>query len=213
MRTLAQALLGIDPHSIPTDDLIAVLISDRVKEPHVAARQLLALVGGDLRRIGDLPMLEAVGASDPIVRARLIAVSEISRRTGLSNPIGQRVDSPRQAAAIFEAHTRHQRVELLMALYLDARGRVLGIRTLSTGTAGFTVISPPEILREALLLHARRFIVAHNHPSLDVTPSADDIRATRAMVQAAQAVGLTMDDHLVIGGTGQYVSLREQGHM
>lgn len=211
MRTLAQALLGLDPWRIPIEDLIAVLISDRVRQPRAAAQQLVAEVQGDLRRLGDVPVLEAVGANDPIVRARLVAVTEISRRISLIAPLGQTIGGPAEAVRVFEPICRGSRVELLLAAYLDVRGRVLGVRTLSSGTDSYSVVSPSMVLREALLLHARTIILAHNHPSLDPEPSSDDIRVTRAIGEAAKVLGLHLADHVIIGTAGRYVSLAERG--
>jgi DNA repair protein RadC len=58
---------------------------------------------------------------------------------------------------------------------------------------------------------APAIICVHNHPSNDPTPSPDDVAVTRAMVQAGKLLDIQMLDHLIIGGNGRYVSLKERG--
>ena len=58
---------------------------------------------------------------------------------------------------------------------------------------------------------APAMIVVHNHPSGDATPSPDDVAVTRAMVQAGKLLDVCLLDHLIIGGAGRFVSLKERG--
>jgi DNA repair protein RadC len=74
---------------------------------------------------------------------------------------------------------------------------------------------PREVFREAIRTSAAAIIVAHNHPSGDPTPSAEDLRSTRQLVETGRVVGIQVLDHIVIGGQrphpAPYVSLREAG--
>ena len=63
-----------------------------------------------------------------------------------------------------------------------------------------TAIYPREVVKRALELHASAFIMVHNHPSGDPTPSRADIDMTREMAAAGKALGITLHDHLIIGG-------------
>lgn len=82
---------------------------------------------------------------------------------------------------------------------LDTRHRVIATALVSVGTAATTFLAPREVFREALLLGASAVVVAHNHPSGDPTPSADDERITRRLAQAGATLGVDLLDHLVVG--------------
>jgi DNA repair protein RadC len=67
-----------------------------------------------------------------------------------------------------------------------------------------------EVFRQAIIENAMAIVLAHNHPSLDISPSPDDVSVTRAIVQAGKLLDIETLDHLVIGGN-QWVSLKERG--
>jgi DNA repair protein RadC len=67
-----------------------------------------------------------------------------------------------------------------------------------------------EILRPAIRANAAAIIVAHNHPSGDSTPSPEDVRVTKAVVEAAELLDIDVLDHLIIG-RGRYTSLKSKG--
>ena len=72
----------------------------------------------------------------------------------------------------------------------------------SKGTIDHTPVYPREIVKRALELAAASIILVHNHPSGDPTPSKADIEMTRDIARAAQALGISVHDHLVIGRKG-----------
>lgn len=124
---------------------------------------------------------------------------------------------PRAAAELARAylldHLDHDR-EHLLALLLDARHQILGTHLAATGTDNAAAVCVRTLLRAALLAGATVLILAHNHPSGDPRPSAEDARLTDAIERAARTVGLHVLDHVVIGAAtmpGAYVSLRETG--
>ena len=71
---------------------------------------------------------------------------------------------------------------------------------------------PREIIKRALELGASALILVHNHPSGDTTPSEADIRLTQRVRQAAELMGISVHDHLIVGQNG-YTSLRNLGHL
>jgi DNA repair protein RadC len=68
-----------------------------------------------------------------------------------------------------------------------------------------------EVFKPAIQRMAPAIICVHNHPSNDPTPSPDDVAVTRAMVQAGKLLDISLLDHLIIGGNGRFVSLKERG--
>jgi DNA repair protein RadC len=99
------------------------------------------------------------------------------------------------------------------ALYLNARNRLLrNDPEIYRGTLDRAVVEPRELLKRALLANAAGLIVYHNHPSGDPAPSREDREFTRRLAAAAEAVGLRLLDHVVVGRDG-CVSFREAGLM
>ena len=102
--------------------------------------------------------------------------------------------------------------ERVVALYLDARNRPLARETIAIGGLRASVIQPRDVLAPALTLPAAGLVLAHNHPSGDIRPSAEDLDVTRQLVAAVRLFGLELLDHLVVSRSG-YCSLKELGEM
>ncbi|RLJ52058.1 DNA repair protein RadC [Litoreibacter meonggei] len=101
--------------------------------------------------------------------------------------------------------------EQFRVLFLDRRNRLMADEALQTGTVDHVPVYPREVVKRALELNACALILVHNHPSGDATPSEDDIAMTRQIRKGADALGLTLHDHLIIGSSGSY-SFRSNGH-
>lgn len=91
-------------------------------------------------------------------------------------------------------------VEHFVGVFLDAKGRVLNVQTLATGSLTQSAVYPREVLKEALRLGASSVIFAHNHPSGDPEPSIEDKVLTRRLIVALEAVQISVHDHIVLGG-------------
>lgn len=100
--------------------------------------------------------------------------------------------------------------EVCVMAALDTKHRVLSIDTVSVGTAGHTFMAPREVYRDALLAGACAIVLAHNHPSADATPSADDRQLTRRLAQAGATLGVELLDHLIVGDP-EWTSLARRG--
>lgn len=79
---------------------------------------------------------------------------------------------------------------------------------ISHGTVKMSVVSPREVFQKALLANAVGIILLHNHPSGDCTPSKEDIKVTKRLMESGDIIGVNVLDHLVIGRPG-YFSLKE----
>jgi len=83
---------------------------------------------------------------------------------------------------------------------------------ISHGNVNSSIVGPREVFQKALLANAVGIILAHNHPSGDPTPSAEDIKVTKRLIESGEILGINVLDHLVIGD-GKYVSLKEKGYL
>jgi DNA repair protein RadC len=100
--------------------------------------------------------------------------------------------------------------EEFRVFYVDGKLRLIEDEQLDRGTVDRATVFPREVVNGALARKAPGIIVAHNHPTGDVTPSEHDKTLTRAILLAATTVGLTLHDHLVVGADSVF-SFREEG--
>lgn len=157
--------------------------------------------------LGDPPVVDhAPGAGDLLavggtpVGALVAAPPPPGWRLRPANPAGRpQVASPEEALAVVQPLLAGADRELCLLVTLDTKHRLLAVTTVSVGTADHTFMAPREVFRDALLAGATAIVVAHNHPSGDPAPSADDRQITRRLAQAGATLGVELLDHLVIG--------------
>ncbi len=136
----------------------------------------------------------------------ILAGLELGRRTVI--PRGRAIAEPRDALPHLLWMVQEKR-EHFHALYVDTRRQLIAEETISVGTLDSSLVHPREVFRPAFLHSASAVLVAHNHPSGDPEPSAEDLALTRRLDQAARLLGFTLLDHLVVAKRG-IVSLRER---
>lgn len=101
--------------------------------------------------------------------------------------------------------------EVLCVVNMNARLQPINFNVVSVGDINTSIAAIPNILKSGLMSNASSFMLLHNHPSGDVTPSQDDITITRKVIEAGKLMGIPCVDHIVIGGgNGTFCSLREQ---
>jgi DNA repair protein RadC len=92
--------------------------------------------------------------------------------------------------------------EQFRILFLDKRNQLISDEVQQTGTVDHTPVYPREVIKRALELSATALILVHNHPSGDPTPSQADIQMTKAIVDIANPLGISVHDHIIVGKNG-----------
>jgi len=111
-----------------------------------------------------------------------------------------------------EVHFSDLSVEHFHVLYLDRKNRLIEDVRTGSGTVDHVPVYPREVVKMALQLDASAMILVHNHPSGDPSPSKADIDMTKQIVNAADALGITVHDHIIVG-RGDHHSMRASGEM
>lgn len=145
--------------------------------------------------------------------SRIIASLELNRRlASTTSDEREPVSSADMLARPLLARYAHHVQEVLGAVYLDAKHRVIREREVFVGTINSAVVSTRDVLRFALDNHASSLIVFHNHPSGSVEPSGEDLLFTRKLVDAGKLLGIDVLDHLILGAN-RFLSLKQRGMM
>ena len=160
-------------------------------------------------------MLMTLDASPPITaRYRLSLVREpVSPYAGEVAEPGEDppLARPAETARFLWSQVFHDEPrEVVAAVFLDVKNRATGHMIVAIGTLERCVVDPRPILAAALLHHASGVVVAHNHPSGDPKPSAEDLAFTGRMEAACHAVGLRFVDHLILGAASRWTSLMKK---
>ena len=164
------------------------------------AEQVLALPRGSRSGLAGLPFLSPaqltkVRGIGEVKAVRLCCVAELARRLSLSCRT-QLPAFPDPAAAasycrpLFEGEDGA--VERVILLLLDSKGRLIREKILAVGTVNSAPVSPREVFLQALKYQAVHFILLHNHPSQDVTPSREDAEITERLARLGNLMQLTL---------------------
>src|SRR5918997_445442 len=108
------------------------------------------------------------------------------------------------------ADMAHHPVERVRILYLNAKNMLIRNEPMSEGSVDEAAVYVREVIRRALEYHASAIIIVHNHPSGDPSPSSQDIKLTREIVEAGRPLKIAVHDHVIIGANG-HSSLRAMG--
>jgi len=209
-----ERLYWSGPDALADAELLALQLGSgtRGRSAMDVARAMLATYGSlnDLagREAAELARMPGIGRAKA---ARLAAAFELTRRLRARTP-GARVglSGPAEVYAAFGPLMEDLRHEVFRIALLDAQNGLLLDRVISEGTLSASLVHPREVFKPAILESAASVILIHNHPSGDPTPSREDIRLTRQLVECARLLDLRIHDHVIVG-RGKYVSLAEKG--
>jgi DNA repair protein RadC len=107
----------------------------------------------------------------------------------------------------------HERVEVFVALWLDAQHKLIEMQVLFRGTLTQTSVYAREVVRAALAKNAASVILAHNHPSGSTTPSQADLSLTRQLKDALALIDVTVVDHCIVGRGETQTTVRSMAMM
>jgi len=211
-----ERMLQYGAKALSNAELLAILLrTGTVSETAVSLAQRLLRECGSLRQLAELSLdqflrIKGIGEAKAL---QVMAGIELGRRISRS-AAGEKaaIRSPRDAAAYLMEDLRYLKKEHFVCLFLNTKNQVIGEETLSIGSLNASIVHPREVFLAAIRRSSAAIICAHNHPSGDPTPSAEDIEITRRLKEAGQIIGIEVLDHLIIGD-GNFVSLKEKGLM
>ncbi len=209
-----ERLLEQGGNTLTDVELLAVLLRTGCPGLSVVdlARELLQEAGSlAALRDANCESLRRPGIG-PAKAATLLAALEVGRRLAKAElPARKPMSRPAEVARYLILRYGRFDQEMLGAIFLDSRNRFIRDRELYRGTMHRAAVEPRAVLKEGLLCNAAGFLLFHTHPSGDPAPSGEDVSFTRRMARAGELVGIQLLDHMVLGGAGRWVSMRERG--
>lgn len=145
-----------------------------------------------------------------IAKYRLELVKESNKIYDMESELTSATEVRNHIEEIFNLSAQAE--EVVVMLVLDIKLKIIGAFEVSRGSLDSAILHPREVFKRALLLNGNSIIIAHNHPSGDVTPSQEDIDTTKRLVEGGRILGIDLIDHIIIGD-GRYKSLRMEGHI
>ena len=215
-QRLRQRFMQGGAQAMPDYELLELVLFRAIPRQDVKplARLLLDTFGDFNRVISAAParLTMVKGVGDAVVQELKIveaAAQRLMRARVMNQPVLSSWD-----ALLDYCHTTmaHRETEQFRILFLDRKNVLIADEEQAKGTVDHVPVYPREVVKRALELNASALILVHNHPSGDPTPSESDISMTAQIAEAAQILGITLHDHLIIGKSRE-VSFRADGYL
>lgn len=213
-KRLRERFLNGGARAMPDYELLEMLLFRAIPRQDVKplARRLIDEFGDLASVVSANPqrLRRITGVGDTIVVELKLAeacAQRMARARVMQRPVISSWD-----ALLDYCHTAmsHRETEEFRVLFLDRKNVLIADEAQGSGTVDHVPVYPREIMRRALELNATALILVHNHPSGDPTPSPADISMTEQVQRAAEALSITLHDHLIIGKSCE-ISFRATG--
>lgn len=213
-----EKLTQYGPGALDNAELLSLFVStgSRGRSSLDIGRELLRRFGG-LGALGAMPAsaLAMESGIGPAKAAALAAAFELGVRVAREQIHAAPLDTAEQIHRYYAPQMQHLPQEQVVVAGLDTRLRHINTTVVSMGTVSEASAHPREVLRPVIARAAYGFVLLHNHPSGDPSPSAADNSVTRRIAEAATLMQLRFVDHVIIGrpegGRSPYFSYREAG--
>ncbi len=209
-----EKLLSKGVQNLKNKELIAILLrtGKAGKNAIEVADQILSKYS--LNQLSQLPIekLISIESVDTGKASVLLAAFELAKRLLESdNSALPVINSPGDALNHLYP-IRSLKKEHFIALYLNARNHLIHKETISVGTLNSSIVHPREVFEPAIRVCAGSILIAHNHPSGDITPSEQDIQITKRLIEAGTILNIDIIDHIIISEK-KYMSMKEKGYV
>jgi DNA repair protein RadC len=190
------------PKALSDKELLAILLGSGTQNQDV-----LTLAGKILKVLDDtsanpsLEQLQSIDGIGPAKATTILAALEFARRR--IRPEGFKIGLPPDVLPLIQ-HMADRKQEHFLCISLNGAYEVIAVRTVSVGLVNKTQVHPREVFADPITDRATAIIVAHNHPTGNLTPSKDDTAITRQLISAGETLGIRLLDHIIFSHKGYY---------
>lgn len=211
-----EKMMRLSAGALNDAELLALFLATGVKgRSAIEIGRDLIRKYGSLSALGGMPVGElAKERGLGLAKAsKLAAAFELGVRVARERVAVAVLDTPEAIYSYFGPQMAHLPQEQVMVAVVDARLKHMSSAVVSVGTVSESSAHPREVLRPVITRGAYGFVLIHNHPSGDSSPSKADEIVTRRLVEAAELLQVKFLDHVIIGrcSSTPYFSFREAG--
>jgi DNA repair protein RadC len=198
-----ERLYRLGSEALSSQEILALILGRGTKgESVIVTAQKLLSKFGNLKNLASASIeeLQQINGIGPAKAAQIKATFELSKR--LENFSGETVKitvkSPEDVVKAARAILKGKKKEHFLVICLDTRNHVINTATVSIGSLDCSIVHPREVFKDAISSSAASVIFIHNHPSGDPTPSEDDIKMTKRLIEAGEIIGIEVLDHIIL---------------
>lgn len=209
-----ERLIANSPSYLSDSELLAILLKTGTKQKtaiHLAETILMCF--GDIVSMStispkELLQINGIGYAKA---AQIIAAFELGRRISYRkiSKTGS-INCPEDVWELLGYSMRLLDKEFFKAIFLNTKHNIINICDISIGSLNASIVHPREVFKEAIRNNSNDIVIVHNHPSGNPSPSDEDIKLTKRLIQAGKIIGIEVIDHIIIGAN-DFVSLKEKG--
>ncbi len=207
-----ERLMQHGSEALSTCELLAILLTSGTQNRSALelAADLLSTFGSlqtlQEASITELKQVKGIGNAKAIqLKAAFALLQRLEQKK-----LGASLLSPEAVYRYIKSHFFSQKVEQLLIVTRDVKRNCTHAEVIAKGTLTELPVHPREIFHTAIRHQAHTFILAHNHPSGDPTPSIQDHEMTSQLLAASRLIGIELADHLILG-RDTYFSFFEKG--
>lgn len=212
-----EKFLSLGPQALTEAELVAIILRTGTKNCSALelAKAILAKAQGKKEGLNGLhhlsvqELMEIPGIGE-VKAVKVKCMAEMAIRMAKQKAaLALKFDAPETVADYYMEQMRHQEKEKILLLLLDNRLQLIEEYMVSLGTVNASLLSTRDVFIQALRCRASSFMLLHNHPSGDSSPSEKDILITQKMKEAGKLMDIPLIDHIILGN-GTFISLKKE---
>jgi len=199
-----EKLIKKGPKALKKEELLAIILRTGLKGKNAiqVANDILIKYGNKKFLLASYQELRNIKGVGPTKAAQILAAIELGSRLFKEKPEQEiYIHSPEDTIKII-SNIKNNKKENFVALYLDARNKLIHQETISIGSLNASIVHPREVFEPAIQYLAAQIILAHNHPSGDPEPSTEDLAITKRLVESGKILGIEITDHIILAKNG-----------
>ena len=198
-----EKLLMYGPKKLSNAELLAIIIKTGTKEEtSVDIANRLLLLSENINGLSNIPIetFEKIKGIGKVKAIQIKAICELATRINSPiNKINIIIKTPKDVADLFMQEFKNEKLEKLKMILLNTKNEIVKNIEIKTGSINEIQVRPAEVLKEVIKEEVNKFILIHNHPSGDSTPSKADFDFTERIEKCSSLLNLNFLDHIVIG--------------
>ena len=202
-------------NAVSDAELLAIIMGSGNRDETAVelARRILGSVGNNFHNLSklsiqDLMKFKGVGEAKAISIATALEIGR--RRASQEVPDRKEIKSSSDAFEILKPHLSDLNTEEFWCIFLNQKNGVIQTKPLTSGGINMSIVDVRVLFKNALDLFATGIIVAHNHPSGNLKPSAEDLKITKQIRESGDILNIKLMDHLIITQSSYY-SFADEG--